>query len=118
METFNQYVLDNWMLFVLIFVVAGAAMEGLKHVMKSMREAADAEAANSLKREMILRGMSADDILRVINRDFHFGRPGRHRYTSRAVRVGRICSWPMLQAPDTVSGVHMAVARAGSDRMP
>jgi hypothetical protein len=32
------------------------------------------------------------------------------------VRVGRICSWLMLQAPDTVSGVHIAIARAGSDR--
>jgi hypothetical protein len=33
------------------------------------------------------------------------------------VRVGRMCSLPMRQAPDTVSGVHMAVARPGSDRM-
>ena len=28
------------------------------------------------------------------------------------VRVGRMCSWPMLQAPDTVSGGHMAATRA------
>ena len=30
-------------------------------------------------------------------------------------RVDRMCSWPIRQAPDTISGVHMAVARAGSD---
>ena len=28
------------------------------------------------------------------------------------VRVGRMCSWPMLQAPDTVRGGHMAATRA------
>ena len=27
--------------------------------------------------------------------------PGRHRYTVTAFRVGRMCSWPILQAPDT-----------------
>jgi hypothetical protein len=31
------------------------------------------------------------------------------------VRVGRMCSWPRRHAPDTVSGVHIAVVRAGSD---
>ena len=29
------------------------------------------------------------------------------------VRVGRMCLWPMLQAPDTVSGVHIAVQLTG-----
>src|SRR5450631_3037129 len=29
-------------------------------------------------------------------------------------RVGRMCSWPILQAPDTVSGVHIAVELTGS----
>src|SRR5450830_657949 len=47
--------------------------------------------------------------------DFHFGRPGRHRYTPSAFRVGRMCSWPILQAPDTVSGVYIEVELTGSD---
>jgi hypothetical protein len=29
-------------------------------------------------------------------------------------RVGRMCSWPMLHAPATVSGVHSAVELTGS----
>ena len=32
-------------------------------------------------------------------------------------RVGRMCLWPLLQAPDTVSGVHSAVDLTGSGRV-
>ena len=31
-----------------------------------------------------------------------------------SVRVGRMGSWPIRQAPDTISWVHVAIARAGS----
>ena len=31
--------------------------------------------------------------------------------------VGRMCSWPLLQAPDTVCGVHSAVELTGSGRV-
>ena len=50
--------------------------------------------------------------------DFHFGVPVGTVVHQAPVRVGRMCSWLMLTAPDTVSGVHVAAAHAGSDRMP
>ena len=50
-----------------------------------------------------------------INWDFHFGVPVGTVIHQAPVRVGRMCSWPILQAPDTASGVHMVVARPGSD---
>jgi hypothetical protein len=31
-------------------------------------------------------------------------------YTPNVFRVGRMCSWPILQGPDTVCGVHRAVS--------
>ena len=43
----------------------------------------------------------------VLSWDFHFGRPGRHCYTPSVFRAGRMCSWSILQGPDT--GVHRAV---------
>lgn len=67
MESFNQYVVENWMLFALSFGLFWALAEGLKYVMKSIRDAAQLQAENDLKREMIQRGMSADEILRVLH---------------------------------------------------
>lgn len=67
MESFNHYVVENWMLFALSFGLFWALAEGLKYVMKSIRDAAQLQAENDLKREMIQRGMSADEILRVLH---------------------------------------------------
>ena len=39
---------------------------------------------------------------------------GGHSYTPSAFRVGRMCSSSTLQAPDTDSGVHIAVELTGS----
>lgn len=68
METFNQYVLDNWMLFLLLFVMICGSIEGLKYIMRWNRESSQIQAENDLKREMVLRGMSADEIVRVLNK--------------------------------------------------
>jgi hypothetical protein len=66
METFNQYVMENWMLFVLLVVLVGGAVEGLKYIMRYQRESAELQAQTELKKEMIQRGMSADEIARVL----------------------------------------------------
>ena len=53
------------------------------------------------------------DVRPGLNRDFHFDRPGSAREHTEALRVGQICSSPILQAPETVSGVHIEVELTG-----
>ena len=49
--------------------------------------------------------------------DYHCGRPDRHRYTLNDLPPGSMCSWPLLEAPDAVCGVHSAVEPTGSSRV-
>jgi hypothetical protein len=51
----------------------------------------------------------------VPTRDFHSGRPGAAPLYTAALRVGQICSLPILQARETVSGVHIEVELTGSE---
>ena len=47
----------------------------------------------------------------VSGRDFHFGRPGRHRYTPNAIPRDRTCSWPSLQAPELIISIIGQITR-------
>ena len=54
------------------------------------------------------------DVLRALTGISILAVPVGTSYTPNVFRVGRMCSWPMLQAPDTVSEVHIAVELTGS----